>query len=359
MATTSNEATIAKALPVVPEEVTKEWLAEVLGLKIKSVELTNAIHGTASKVFFAITYDESETASEKPEKICIKGGFNPSLTAAIPLLIDIYRREALFFANIAPKLTSMHLVKSWWAGENEKQGLVIMEDLGEKNYTFGKVKEPWTPDMVKKALEELAVLHATTWNQGPEDYPWLKSHYDEAVLGMLPAINYAQFVIDPERPPLPEPMRDQARVEAMLKKHFANRNPKFKCVIHGDCHIMNASVSPQGQIGLVDWQMLDSGSCFHDVAYFVTGSLTAEDRRAHEMDLLQHYLDMLHKYGGPKLSAKDEDVIHEYKKSVFSGIGWIVATTQMQPIDILYPMIERYVVGIKDHNVVELLESLP
>ena len=44
---------------------------------------------------------------------------------------------------------------------------------------------------------------------------------------------------------------------------------------------------------VVDWQTAAWGGASLDVAYFIGGSLSTEDRRSHEADLLAHYHDAL------------------------------------------------------------------
>jgi hypothetical protein len=350
-----------KELPLVPEGITKEWLAAKLNLPIKTADMTRAIHGTASKLFFALTYedDASSTTSDRPSLVCVKGGFNPALTTAIPLLVDFYRREAQFYTHIAPLVKdNMRLPKAWYAADTPNQGIVVMEDLSALGYSFGDVHQPWGFDRVAKAMEQMAIVHAATWGHSIKEHPWLTHDYDATAFAMFEAVGYETLVVDPSRPPAPENMRSLPRVKALVSKHIALRNPKFRSMLHGDCHMANATVSPEGDVSLIDWQMLCFGSCFHDVCYFLTGAMTPEDRRTHEVALLDHYLASLHKFGGPKLSSKDEDVMLEFKKSFLSGIGWMVATTAMQPIEVLSAMIERYIAAIEDHNVVELIEGL-
>ena len=48
---------------------------------------------------------------------------------------------------------------------------------------------------------------------------------------------------------------------------------------------------------VLDWQTLIWGSAAADVAYFVGGSVSTEDRRVHELDLLTHYHEALRRRG--------------------------------------------------------------
>ena len=67
---------------------------------------------------------------------------------------------------------------------------------------------------------------------------------------------------------------------------------------HGDFRLDNLlfqSGDPRPVV--VDWQTLVWGSAATDVAYFVGGSVSTEDRRVHEADLVAHYHDALRRRG--------------------------------------------------------------
>ncbi|RYP25419.1 hypothetical protein DL767_008391 [Monosporascus sp. MG133] len=62
------------SLPRTPEEVITSWLSSILGHKVKAIEMTKAIHTTASKLFFTIRYQDGIAKGEsRPTHICIKG----------------------------------------------------------------------------------------------------------------------------------------------------------------------------------------------------------------------------------------------------------------------------------------------
>lgn len=345
-------------LPLVPEEITPEWLSEKLGHEVESIKQTSAIWGTATKLFYAVTYKEKESTAERPTRICIKGGFDPKLTAALPPLIQFYRVEAKFFNIVAPKLTYMRLTRCLWAGENSKQGIIILDDLNELGYEFGEPTRPWGVDRVMDGVEQLAALHAGTWGAKHEEYPWMV-RYGDTMIGMFEAVGYHDLSRDPKRYQLPEEYKDAPRVRALLSKHYATYNPRFRCLVHGDAHLGNGCIAPAGTVDFIDWQILDSGSCFHDVSYFLSAALTVEDRRQNEMKILDHYLECLHKFGGPRFSSSEEDVMVEYKKSFLVGMGWAVTTTGMQPYERINVLLERFMAALLDHKVMELVEGLP
>ncbi len=79
--------------------------------------------------------------------------------------------------------------------------------------------------------------------------------------------------------------------------------PRTLC--HGDVHLKNWYVRSDGRVGLGDWGVTHIGHFARDLIYTLATSLTVENRRAWERDLVRFYLDQLAEAGGPKVS-KDE-----------------------------------------------------
>ncbi|KAI1877272.1 uncharacterized protein JN550_001344 [Neoarthrinium moseri] len=342
-------------LPLSPEEVTVEWMSNTLGQRVKTVEYTGAIHTTASKLFVTVKYeDEKEDDGSRPAKLCIKGGFT-DMAERFPWIILIYQREVEFFNRIAPTLKGLELPKCWWASSDAKQGIVVMDDLNARGFTFGDPQFEWSIEKVLASVEQLAVLHAGTWGVRAEDYPWLTADYEHAILSL--ADTYEQTINSPGRPQLIESLTDQSRVIGALKKHFRCRDPRFRCLLHGDTHTGNTFINPSGSPGFLDWQMIHIGSAFHDVAYFVTGALSVDNRRKHEGRIIDHYLTCLGNLRAPNFSR--DEVMVEYRKSLLAGIGWIMAPDSMQSMERTLPMIGRYVAAMDDHKTIELIESVP
>lgn len=169
-----------------------------------------------------------------------------------------------------------------------------MDDLEAQGYSFGNPVETWSVSRVLAGIEQLAALHSKTWHVKPSDYPWLTSDYDEAILTLMK--NYDAVVNGPDRPEIHEYLKDQDRVTAVLRKHYALRNPRFRCLLHGDSHTVNTYFMT-GVPRFLDWQMIHIGSAFHDLSYFIGAALTIEDRRAQEWHIVDHYLRTLERLG--------------------------------------------------------------
>ncbi|CAJ2508683.1 Uu.00g137090.m01.CDS01 [Anthostomella pinea] len=318
-----SKVSINQDLPLRPEDISSEWLSSVLGCIVESFTMTfTTLNATTGKVFVTISYKHT-VETDRPTHVCLKGSFNPSMMALEgyrELLLAMYTREVEFFNQIAPRIPAIKLPKVWRALASTHQGLLVMDDLYQMGYTFGEPAIPWAVDKVVAGVEQLAVLHAATWNT--TEYPWLTPSYEEVMIGL--ADQWENVVLGADRPPIPDMIQNKDRTVAAMRKHFATKNSKFLCVVHGDPHLGNTFLDREGQPGFLDWQTAHIGSAFHDVAYFVIGSLSIDDRQEHEIAILERYLAQLARLGCSRLSAQEEDVLTEYKKSMMAGMGWVL-----------------------------------
>ncbi|RGP61617.1 hypothetical protein FSPOR_9943 [Fusarium sporotrichioides] len=351
-----------KALPMTPEEVTSEWLAEVLGVEVKASEITSMIHGTASKLFVRLAFGDG-VKTDVPSNVVVKGGFNPAIRVAFPEMWATYRREAEFYQHVAPQ-TKMLLPSIWFAGTDvvNGQGIVIMSDVSGEA-TFGTMLEPWNHQVVGEALKQLASLHAKTWNSKEEAYPWLfgkdgaklENPVRKIVLALLEPAPWGARFDEKVRPPVAKELLDAGRVRKAFQAlwKFADADQKYYSLIHGDDHIGNTLITKDGTPGFIDWQGLQYGPSILDVTYFLTGALTVEDRRRHEKELIEVYLEALYKEGGPQLTR--EDIWGDYQRYSLQGFLWAMTPQAMQPDEAVFAMAKRYSAAIMDHKTLELL----
>ncbi|KAK3385463.1 kinase-like domain-containing protein [Podospora didyma] len=352
----------APKLPAVPADLTPDWLGSKLGHKIKSLENTRSIWGTGSKLFYTITYDDDDddkpTTEERPTHVCIKGVFDPNMIEAVPWTVSLAQREADFFSKIAPGLKNMIFPKGLWSATSDKQGLAVMEDLTKTGCTFAPEVAAYPYTTVMNGVEQLASLHADYWGQSQEDHPWIWNNYDPAVKYSSTA--WDQVVRLPGRVELPAHIADNTRRNEAVDRFFAERNPRFRTLLHGDPHIGNIYFTADGSIGFLDWSAFHFASCFHDIVYHMTTMLSIKDRRAHEMEILDHYLAALHRLGGPKLDRHhDPEVMVEYRRSFMANLIWLILPDGLQSKERLAVLHERAVAAFDDHKVIDLILSQP
>ncbi|TPX12666.1 uncharacterized protein E0L32_000843 [Thyridium curvatum] len=349
---------LKESLPATPAKITAEWFSSKLGQKVKSIENTRNIWGTASKLFYDITYVDG-SCDEKPTKVCVKDVFDPKMIESQPWTISLAQRESEFFTDIAPVVDNMIFPKCWWAGKSDKQGIAIMTDLTAEGCSFPPEVASYPVAMVMNGVEQLAGLHAKYWGRSQEDHPWIWNNYDPAMKFI--ASTWDETVRLPgRRPQLPDYLMDGKRCNEALDRYYAEGNPRFRTLLHGDTHIGNVYFTGDGKIGFLDWSAFHFGSCFHDIVYHMTAMLTIEDRRAHEMEILDHYLETLHRLGGPRFDRHgDPEVMIEYRRSFMTNVIWLVCPDGLQSKERVEVLCERTVAAYNDHKVIDVILDAP
>jgi len=350
-------------LPVAPEEITAEWLTTAMrtrvpDIMVERVEIVEVIAGTATKIRVRASYAEGQNGSP-PQTLCIKGGFDTRLyrkmaTAVVKRLrlmdtARAYQLEAAFYNDLAPAVKAP-LPRCWFAGADSAsgQGIVILDDLAAAGVSFGDPTVPWSVDRVAAALEVQAAWHAATWERPRDAYPWLPatSIIGELTPILLSAVHWKTHFVQRHSPSLPPPLNDRRRVRDALMRMWSRHASEAVCLTHGDAHLGNAYVDERGQPTFFDWQAVCFGPPLDDVSYFVTGALEISDRRAHERDLLRHYLAALTAHG---VRAPTEDEAWQaYRRYSLHGILWAVTPPMMQSRANVRAMAERHAAAILD-----------
>ncbi len=91
----------------------------------------------------------------------------------------------------------------------------------------------------------------------------------------------------------------------VIERWLLGRTERFG-LVHGDYRLDNLLFPPDGGPGVVavDWQTLSLALPARDLAYFLGTSLSVDDRRAHERDLVAAYHAALTSYGVSGLLAR-------------------------------------------------------
>jgi hypothetical protein len=128
-------------------------------------------------------------------------------------------------------------------------------------------------------------------------------------------------------------------------------------LLHGDPHPANTYALPGARTGFYDWQLARTGHWSHDFGYFLAGSLTVEDRRQNERDLLAGYLEVLAGHGVSAPSIND--AWERYRATPIYGLTtWIhtIAAGTFQPVDTCVATIRRFAAAYDD---LETATTLP
>jgi aminoglycoside phosphotransferase (APT) family kinase protein len=146
---------------------------------------------------------------------------------------------------------------------------------------------------------------------------------------------------------------DHERIKRGFDAKWALDDAARSCLTHGDAHIANIYLDQAGRLFFVDWQMAAMTHWANDVEIFLVGSLSVADRRAHERDLLQHYLTARKRQGAPVLSMDEAWLC--YRQRHLAGVTFALTPPEMQPADICDAYAERYAQAAIDHETLDLL----
>ena len=149
-------------------------------------------------------------------------------------------------------------------------------------------------DDTAASLEELARLHATTWQaEHVASQTWLESRLP-TYLEFRGIDDIRKNFDGPNGRGVPTGTRDAGRLveafRALVRRTAASAE---WCVVHGDAHVGNVFVDAAGRPGFVDWQMVQRNPWYLDVGYHIASALSVEERERHEHDLLAHYAERL------------------------------------------------------------------
>ncbi|MEQ8515055.1 MAG: phosphotransferase, partial [Chromatocurvus sp.] len=292
-----------------------------------------------------------------PQKLCIKGEFNQELRESFSDIETTGTQiEADFFNELAG-LLSIPVPRHWYAGAEPGMGILILDNLESAGCSFGSPAEPWSPELVQSGLEVLATLHANTWDADLPDLHWLhvgSPTTKQYTRHLVSDIHWDTHFREVGAFLLPAELNDSARLMRGFEALWEHNELNARCLVHGDAHLANTVIDRDGNPFFLDWAGVNISNWAFDLAYFITGALTIDARRACERELLHAYLEQLAEKGGPRISR--ESAWHDYRLNQLHGFLWATLPSGMQSTENVQSMGNRYCSAIIDHDTLQCLQ---
>jgi Phosphotransferase enzyme family len=349
--------------PTTTDEVTTAWLDSVIekkwpGVRIRDSKIDEVILGNSGKVRMSLTYNEVGERLRLPPRVIVKGGYN----RFGPDFESVYFTEMRFYRDILPLLeTNAPLCLYADRDEINQQSLVILEDLSLRDITWCHATRPLGYQEAADFLAAIALYNARWW-QSPTLLPggqlgWISETLDGWVG------EYLQAYIQPELwrkytalergAALPRALHDRDRIErALLALKKIHKAAEF-CLVHGDEHLGNLYIEPDGRPGFLDWQV-KRAPWSQGVSYFMVGALDSADRRNWERGLLAHYLDCLAANGVAAPSF--EKAWLSYRRDILYGfLVWVINDSKYQSETVNVANTVRFGTAMLDHDTLGLL----
>ncbi|MEO9328997.1 phosphotransferase [Gordonia aurantiaca] len=279
--------------------VTKVFGARVPGAVAEGVTRIGGDSGTTDRNRIAVDWNRVGRDAGLPTSVFVKStplnAKNRTMVAALDMAVN----EVRFYDQIQPRLDDTIAPKAYFAHAGHgARHLLLLEDLEAAGASFPFSIEEITLPGVEAIMRTLARVHAQFWNSPrlASELPWIAPESGRPGFPLLlwQFRKVRKTILNDDSYDIPPAVRRMAE--------FANQNDKAlharweqgpQTLLHGDSHIGNTYLKPDGTAGLLDWQVIHRGPGLREVSYMMTHSTPAAIRRGNEEKLLRAYLDTL------------------------------------------------------------------
>ena len=287
-------------LPRTVQDIDAGVLSKVMGTAVRSVRVLDRDAGTSSRARLVLN------GKDVPESVFVKVAAETAATRLIGELGRLGHTEVRFYSQLAPQLSGVpHAYGAAfdsWTGRY----LLVLEDLPAESCEFPDTLHPLSPDQASLIVELLAALHATFWDRLPRDgrgpLGWLYTPSGDVTSLLTGSLMHASIKRLAGRTTFP--IENGSFIADNYRAVAALIDTPPHTVMHGDAHPGNMYFHG-GKAGLLDWQAVRRGHPSRELAYTLITSLTPEDRRTTQRDLLDDYRRALAAAGGPNLDRDD------------------------------------------------------
>jgi len=351
-------------------EVTPEWLSQALaascpGIAVESATVDKTMGFKPNKARVHLTYNDAGKRANMPATLVIKGSFN-GYEPREPIIEFANIAEVISYRDIVPRMT-INTPKVYHLGvdtEPNESVVLLFEDMAYRNPSYFHGGKTLNYGEATRFLDAIARYQAPTWNSpefkaggawGPgtpadTNHKRIHNEYFE----YLPhSDHWEKSAQSPRGAAVPRILRDPKRMAAGWARLMEVLSIHGRVMVHGDEHLGNLFMEPDGTPGFVD--MLSRGEPWPmHYAIFLIATIDSLDRRAWERPLLAHFLNRLAAYGAP--APTFDEAWYAYRCStIASFLIWFNNSGAWQPEMINTGCAARAGLAVLDHDAFALL----
>lgn len=301
-------------------EIDGAWLGAALGRPGVEVVSAEAIGTGQMSLSHRVVF---RADGGPPESVVVKLAATDEASRATGVGMGAYFRETAFYRNLASRIGDP-VPRCYLAEYDPAEGwfTLVLEDI--VGAAQGDQIAGSSVTQARVALRELARVHAPVLGDvalGVADYLNQPNPLTQDLLTMLlPGFmeRYGDRVV-------PEHAEVCKRFIGVLDAWAGEQVPPLG-LVHGDYRLDNLLFRDE-TCKVVDWQTVSWGPAMLDAAYFIGGSLSVENRRAHERELVRLYHNELLSHGVRSISW--EQCWEQYRRQTFHGIMMAVAASMV------------------------------
>ncbi len=338
-------------LPRTVGDLNTRALSSVMGRDVRSIRVLASDAGTSSRARLVLTGDDV------PESVFVKIAAQTAATRLMGELGRLGNTEVRFYSHLAHELPGVPLAYGaafdTWTGRY----LLVLEDLPE-SCVFPDTLHPLSTDQAGLIVELLATVHGTFWDRmhqtGRDPLDWLYTPSGDVTSLLTGSLMTTSIKRLAERTSIP--VENGRFIAENYRAAAAVIDTPPHTVMHGDAHPGNMYFR-DGEAGLLDWQAVRRGHPSRELAYTLITSLTPEDRRTAQRELLDVYRQALAAAGGPDLDR--EDLWLRYRQgALYAYVAPLITAGMggMQVEDIAMEGLRRGVAALDDLETVAALK---
>lgn len=285
-----------------------------------------------------------------PSSVIIKLAGSDPWARQTAKLFGWYAREVNFYATIAGDAVRTPQCHTALHDTESDDFVLVLEDLSHKR-TVDQLDGCGIED-ARSVITALARFGAAFWNDtdrvtgvphiwespNPEAFAHTMAEsgpaFAEKFPGRLPAAVAAAV----------------ARMPEAAAEIFAPEAGQATTLMHGDFRLDNMFFDDDGVV-LLDWQLMAKAGVGSDLGYFLSQSLTVDQRRAHEHELLDLYRETLAAHGA---HIDATELYDSYRRAVMLllaipvGGGAKLDLANDRAVELLEVMLSRSLAAIED-----------
>lgn len=280
---------------------------------------------------------------------------------------ELYQNEVDFYVRLRSSLAiEAPIIVGGVCDKDTALYYLLLEDLSLRDAVFPSAVRDNSLTEVRAVLDQMARLHAMFWDSPrlTGDLRWYQSHVagslHDRMDAALPYTISGDIAINPFKRELVASLGTDVPVLHALYNALQQHQATLpQTILHGDGHIGNTYLLPDGVAGLLDWQLTARGAWAHDINYLIITALDVETRRAEERALLGYYLERLREFGVASPPSA-QDAWLEYRRAILWSfyVGWLTTPIANYGEALNRANLTRTGTAVRDHDTLALVRDL-
>lgn len=308
----------------VPTQITPGWLTNAIcartpGGRVLDVQMADGSSGTTYRQRLKLNLNHEAEQAGLPTSVFTKS--TPTILQRITQAVT-GPVEAQFYTRLRPRLPIEAPACFHGAIDARRMtAITVLEDLtATKQARFLDPTTHVTREMAEEIVTTLATLHATFAASSNGDLAFTKTyeqHWQDA-FALVGVERYFLRCFEEAGELIAEPVRrDPRRAWNAVLRSIECHASQPATLLHNDVHLGNWYQTADGRMGLTDWQAVVRGHWSRDLAYALCTTLTIEDRRAWERDLVDLYVQQ---------TGTTADAFTAYRRQLWGALAYWAPT---------------------------------